>query len=188
MSAVCQSLFLAFLFAAPCPVEAAGDDTHPAIKEFNERVQDYVDLRKKIEGGLPSLSKKEEDPAEIIEHEKGIAAGLRSARAKAARGSIFVPSVQPVLVTTIKEQLGSTARAMIMGDGNPRSAKSPAKVELKVNGTYPSAAPLSTVPPSVLAKLPALPKGLEFRFVGRHLILYDAKANLIVDYITDAIR
>jgi hypothetical protein len=186
MSGVCQSLFLAFLFAAPCP--AAGDDPHPAIKEFTDRVQGYADLRKKIEGRLPSLSKKEEDPAQIIEHEKSIAAGLRAGRAKAARGDVFIPSVQPILVKMIKEELGPTARAMIMGDGNPRSSASPAKVNLKVNAQYPSSAPLSTVPPSVLLKLPALPKGLEYRFVGRHLILYDAKANLIVDILMDAIR
>jgi hypothetical protein len=186
MSPVCQSLFLAFLFAAPCPA-VAGDDPHPAVKEFMTRVQDYADLRKKIEGDLPSLSKKEEDPAEIIEHEKKIAAGIRAARAKAVRGSVFIPAVQPILLKMIKDELGPTARKMILGDGNPRSSESPAKVDLKVNAMYPSAAPLSTVPPSVLLKLPALPKGVEYRFVGRTLILYDGKANLIIDILPNAI-
>jgi hypothetical protein len=188
MSVVCQSLFLAFLFAAPCPAAAAEDNTHPAIKEFNERVQAYDALRKKIEGDLPKLSKKEEDPAEIIEHEKKIAAGLRVARAKAVRGDIFIPGVQPLLVKMIQEELGPTARKMILGDGNPKSGASPAKVIVKVNAEYPSSAPLSTVPPSMLLKLPALPKGVEYRFVGRDLILYDAKANLIIDILPNAVR
>ncbi len=162
------------------------------IEEFNELVEQYVDLRKKTEESLPPLGKKEEDPAEIIEHEKAVAAGIRAQRAKAQRGDIFTPRVRAFLVKQIEQALkskdGQTARAMILGEGNPRSPASPARVDLRVNGAYPSAAPLSTVPPSVLLALPTLPKGLEFRFVGRHLILYDVKANLIVDILQDVIR
>jgi hypothetical protein len=76
---------------------------------------------------------------------------------------------------------------MILGEGNPRSPESPAKVTLAVNAPYPSAAPLSTVPPSLLLKLPPLPDALEYRFVGRNLILWDTKANLIVDILPDVI-
>ena len=47
---------------------------------------------------------------------------------------------------------------------------------LKVNQPYPKAEPLSTVPPDVLKALPVLPEDLEYRFVGKHLILYDARA------------
>jgi hypothetical protein len=46
---------------------------------------------------------------------------------------------------------------------------------------------LSLVPPALLLKLPQLPKELDYRFVGRHLILRDATANIIVDYILDAV-
>ena len=38
---------------------------------------------------------------------------------------------------------------------------------LKVNGRYPDAVPLSTVPPQVLKGLPNLPEELQYRFVGR---------------------
>jgi len=77
---------------------------------------------------------------------------------------------------------------MILGEGNPKNAESPARVDLVVNGKYPPNAPLSTVPPSVLLSLPKLPQGMEYRFVGRHLILFDSKANLIVDVLRNAIR
>jgi len=33
-----------------------------------------------------------------------------------------------------------------------------------------------------------LPKDVEYRFVGRHLMLRDVDANIIVDYIFNAIR
>ena len=60
-------------------------------------------------------------------------------------------------------------------------------MKFKVNGPYPDEEPLSTVPPNVLASLPELPEDIEYRFVGKHLILRDARANLIIDYIANAI-
>ena len=35
--------------------------------------------------------------------------------------------------------------------------------------------------------LPQLPENLQYRFVGKHLILYDVRGNLIVDYMLNAI-
>jgi hypothetical protein len=43
------------------------------------------------------------------------------------------------------------------------------------------------VPPNVLQALPKLPLDIEYRFVGKHLILRDARANLIIDYMLNAI-
>lgn len=48
--------------------------------------------------------------------------------------------------------------------------------EHRINGRYPGRLPLSTVPPNVLAALPRLPDDLQYRFVGRHLVLLDAGA------------
>ena len=45
-----------------------------------------------------------------------------------------------------------------------------------------------TVPPNILAALPRLPEDLEFRFVNRHMILLDVHANIIVDYVVNAIQ
>ena len=55
---------------------------------------------------------------------------------------------------------------------------------LRVNGSYPSDVPLSTVPPRMLEALPRLPEELEYRFVDRQLILFDNHAQIIVDYMT----
>ena len=56
---------------------------------------------------------------------------------------------------------------------------------LQVNANYPDGLPLQSMPPSLLLNLPRLPKELEYRFVGRELILRDTQANLIVDVIPD---
>jgi hypothetical protein len=59
---------------------------------------------------------------------------------------------------------------------------------LKVNARYPADAPLPTVPPNLLANLPQLPEDLEYRIIGRDLILRDVHANLIVDFARRIIR
>ncbi len=46
---------------------------------------------------------------------------------------------------------------------------------------------MATMPPSLLAVLPRLPKELEYRIIGRFLVLRDVDAALIVDYIPDLI-
>ena len=43
------------------------------------------------------------------------------------------------------------------------------------------------VPPGLLLTLPELPKGLEYRFVGRDLILLDTEPGLIVDFIPEVL-
>jgi len=63
----------------------------------------------------------------------------------------------------------------------------PVVLPLKVNRAYPEGVPLETTPPSLLAKLPELPAELEYRVVGHALVLRDATANLIVDFLPDVI-
>ncbi len=46
---------------------------------------------------------------------------------------------------------------------------------------------MATMPPSLLAALPELPKELEYRIVGNYLVLRDVDAALILDYIPAAV-
>ena len=43
------------------------------------------------------------------------------------------------------------------------------------------------MPPDVLLALPTLPKDVEYRFAGKHLLLFDSKANIIIDFMLNAI-
>ena len=63
----------------------------------------------------------------------------------------------------------------------------PVNARLHVNESYPEAMPLQTTPPSLLLNLPKLPPELEYRVVGRELVLRDVKANLVVDFIPNAL-
>jgi hypothetical protein len=42
------------------------------------------------------------------------------------------------------------------------------------------------MPPDILKALPKLDESLEFRFIGRHLILLDTPSHLILDVVDNA--
>jgi hypothetical protein len=75
---------------------------------------------------------------------------------------------------------GKTARTTVL-------ESSPKPIPCTINSAYPSTEPVSTVPPDLLMKLPELPDNLEYRFVQEKLILRDAKANMIVDCLPNAL-
>jgi hypothetical protein len=62
----------------------------------------------------------------------------------------------------------------------------PVQGQLRVNAPYPSV-PLQSTPPSLLLNLPPLPSEVDYRLVGRALVLRDVQANLIVDFVPNAI-
>ena len=161
------------------------------FKEFSDRVKQYVDLQKKLEGELPHLSDKA-DATAIAAHKKALTDSMREARANAAPGDIFLPKVQPLFKRIIKANLhGPNGRAIghAIHTGNPKEEEGkPSKITVRVNAPYPADEPLSNVPPELLLNLPTLPDSVTYRFVGRDLILRDSKTALIVDFIREATR
>jgi hypothetical protein len=65
---------------------------------------------------------------------------------------------------------------------------SPLEFDVDVNDTYSKERPLATMPPNILLTLPDLPRDIEYRFVGRRLILRDVRANIIIDEIPRALE
>ena len=155
------------------------------MAEFTKRVDEYVALHKKVEGALPALPT-EATPKAIDTHQRAFAAGLAKARATARPGDLFTPPMQDA-VRRLMGQLfkDSAARRQLRDsvmDDNPAG-----RVKLAVNARYPDEVPLSTMPPDVLKNLPRLPKEVEYRFVGEHLILLDPDAHIVVDFMPRAL-
>ena len=128
--------------------------------------------------------KKVDDPAKIQASQKALATAIRSERAGAKQGDIFTPEIAERLRRLIYPEVTGTkgvkTKEVIKEDAPPA-------VVLKVNAPYTADA-LPTVPPNILANLPQLPEDLEYRIVGRDLILRDVHANLIVDFIPRIMR
>lgn len=168
-------------------IKAAGTNPDAGlIADFKTRVDDYVKLRSKAEGKAPTELEAKSKPAEIVVAEKSLGQKVREARPEAKRGEFFTPATEAMFRRLLKAPLkgpeGAENKAIIKDDAPPAK-----DVLFKVNAEYPKDVPLSTVPPDVLLSLPALPEDVQYRFAGKHLLLYDAKANLIIDYMLNAI-
>ena len=152
------------------------------FKPFSEAVQKYLAMRASADQNVPAL-KETGDPAKISGREKALGVTIGEARADAKQGDIFVPSVVPEFTRLVREDFAKRTPA----DRTAVLEEVPLKVPPKINEPYPTELPLATVPPTLLQKLPTLPPELEYRFLGRYLILRDIKANLIVDFIPDIV-
>jgi hypothetical protein len=156
------------------------------LQDFQRRIDAYIKLRNRADNGAPPL-KETADPAKIREAQTELAKRIRESRATAKRGDIFTPGVEKLfrrlLAPELKGPDAAETKKAIKDD-----APAPGAVPFKVNAQYPEKQPLPTVPPDLLARLPKLPEELEFRVVEKHLILRDVDANLIVDYMANAIR
>jgi hypothetical protein len=180
----CVLLASLFLISS-CAWDTEATPAQDASKEFQHAIEKYIAIQKKAVGTVPPIGKEVSDPALIAKHQHQIAEAIRTLRPNAKAGEIFTPGVRQWISSTLKQKVhgkdGAEAKSAILDEGNPKNPESPKPVNLAVNATYPTTAPLSTMPPSVLMALPTLPKGLEYRFVGKTLILRDTEANLIVD-------
>jgi hypothetical protein len=153
-----------------------------AVNAFNKRLQAYLELRKKAESGMPALGETDE-PAKITAHEKTLGAAMEKLRATAKPGEIFGVDMTPLILEIVRadwKKRPAVDRAAIM-------AEMPKPFLPKVNMRYPVGQPLMTFPPNLLKQLHQLPDDLEYRFVGRDLILRDVKANIVVDVIRHAL-
>ena len=84
---------------------------------------------------------------------------------------------------------GGTCRRNERRDvGRHHGRQHPGEFSNEINGTYPDEKPFSTVPGTILAALPVLPDDVQSRFLGRHLVLLNVRANVILDRIPYAIR
>jgi hypothetical protein len=168
---------------------AAAAGEHPQVNpdrrlltDFKRRVGEYIEVRKKAEAQVPPLKKTTKDPAEIRLAQEALAQRIRALRANAKHGDIFTVEISGYFRRLLRPTVTDKTTKQTIFDDNPGNIP-----YLKVNAVYPDDKPLSTVPPDVLMTLPVLPDDIEYRFVGKHMILRDARANLIIDYIPDVI-
>jgi hypothetical protein len=156
-------------------------DTGP-FKLFSEAVQRYLAVRAAADQKVPALEETD-DPAIISAREQALGVAIAGARANAKQGDIFVAAAVPEFTRLVRDDFARRTpvdRVAVLEEV-PRQTPS------AVNEPYPTEMPLATVPPRLLLKLPTLPPELEYRFLGRDLILRDIRANLIVDFIPDIV-
>lgn len=154
-----------------------------AVAAFGASVEKYVKLRERSEEKLPKLSK-DSTPEQIEAHKTAFEKAVRAARAGAKQSDVFSPEIADYIRATIRTEFRGSERKELREDIMEADTKG---VPLRVNYPYPETKELTQIPPTLLLKLPQLPKQLKYRFVGRHMLLVDRENGLIVDYMLDAL-
>ena len=137
---------------------------------------------------------------ELSAHQRALTQAIVTYRKGKKRGNIFKSDVEAAIRRTLEREFTGPDGPALMKEirsGNPKVEGNPRpqdptretlpRVTLAVNAVYPDAAPFSSVPPTLLLKLPVLPEEVRYRFVGRAFILRDTEANVILDFIPDVV-
>jgi len=173
--------------APPQPKAANGISVNQdslTIQDFSKRVDEYVKLRKRMEAGL-SVPKSKSSAADLKQYQAALAQKISAERSQVKPGDIFTPAVSRLFIKLIATPFesgdGSKIRASLR-HAEPVRGLSPA-----INQQYPQTVALQSTPPTLLSDLPKLPAEIEYRIVGRELILLDTAAGLVVDLLPDAL-
>lgn len=164
------------------PVAVSARDAE-AVAAFDKGVKDYVSLREGLEDKMPKLST-QSTPEQIEAHLKAFQEIVRKARAGAKPGSLFTPAIARYIRAAIRSEF----KGKDLQEWRQTVMEAETKgVPLKVNYPYPEDKELLEMPPTLLLKLPKLPKQVKYRFVNRNMLLVDRENGLIVDYMRNAL-
>ena len=145
---------------------------------FEKRAADYADLCQKLERTIPALPDKA-TPEQMEAHQRAMAAMIQKERANAKAGEFFTPDtvalLQRILGATLSGAGGKANKESLM-DENPGPLPN-----VGVNDRYPDGIPITTMPTDLLDQLPKLPEKMEYRFLGKRLVLVDSCAAIVVD-------
>jgi len=171
------AVFLLLLVGAARNSAAADPPpTPPAFRDFTQRVQEYLKLQKAV----PRL-RTTKNTKEITDRRHALALNIKEKRSDAKPGDLFTPEVT--------EELRGVIRSVFQGPNAANVRKTVRQpepldgVHLAVNADYPERLPWTTVPPTLLRRLPQLPDGVAYRIIGHNFVLEDTEARLIVDFI-----
>lgn len=182
--AVCS---LCALFVADVSRGQEALETENALQQLEARVAGYVDLRTRAAASVPKIEVLS-DLGRIQAQIEALADAIRGARRAAQLGDLFTADVRLVVRLEIRDALAA-ARISVedltaaIDEGTDPGADVPLVL---VNEPYPWGFG-SVVPPVLLDALPALPVELQYRFIGRDLVLVDVEADLVVDILPNAL-
>ncbi len=179
------TVVLPLLAPAPtrdCQFGRAGDPVadQEALVRFEAALNDYMDLHRRFERGWSPFWFIA-DPEQVEGAAAEFRRVLRDARPQATRGAFFVPDVAEVLRFRIaralrESDLDAAALALFSEDSEASGWWTPVVNE---------AAPFGTVGAfgRMFEQLPPVPFELEYRLIGRDLVLVDLDANMVLDVL-----
>lgn len=180
---LCVGIAISGASSPHAQVVIAVPDEAAAIKQFETAIADYMALRRRLANEIPNPVPNSSS-VQLNDASDALAGAIQRSRRNAGVGDLFVAPVTPVFKRTVDDvvRVANLTAVLAAIDDEEPTVRAP-----KIHLRFPGAAQMATMPQSLLAVLPRLPKGLEYRIIGRCLVLRDIDAALIVDYIPDLI-
>jgi hypothetical protein len=170
----------------PAAAGALGqEDRGSALVRFQQAVDAYMELHERVERALPPL-RVTPDMEQIAAATAAMAEGMRAARPAPVEGEIFNAEIAAILRQTLPALVPRAERdrdVLLFGDDEEER---PTLWRPLIHDEFDWTEGTS-MSPLVLMALPPLPEELQFRFVGRDLVIVDLHSNLIVDVLPDVL-
>ena len=177
------------LLSAPAPSAArqlpsVSASDQKSLSDFSKKAKDYVSKEHML---AQDKMKPTSDVAKLQDQRRQLRNAVQQARANARQGDFFTAETAEIFRKILVDLLNGPDGKKIKISLSHAEPGAPA--QFKVNGEFPNqnGQPIQSVPPTVLKVLPSLPKGLEYCIAGKTLALRDSAANIVVDYLPNAL-
>src|SRR5688572_27414819 len=170
-------LFTTATIFATAAITAASLRANGAVDQFNGRIAAYIGLHQRLELSTPPL-RVTSNAGEIYEAVEAMASAVRAARPDAKAGDIFTPEVAIEFRRRLEDGIrarGYDAAEIVawIAEENSEDDEDTLGGDIPLAVNEPLGCALAMTPPFVFNVLPALSGELQYRFVGRHLVLFD---------------
>lgn len=160
----------------------AGADA-AAFDAFHKAVLDYLSLERRLRSETPAFEVTP-DVRKINNASDVLALAIQRARPRAKQGDFFDAAAARAVAARLRQALeGRDVVQLLAAINDEPTLKGPPRVYMR----FPAASSMATMPTHLIDVLPKLPDELEFRFIGRYLVLRDRDAALILDYVAEAL-
>src|SRR5476649_141353 len=173
----------------PAIVPAQPDST---LEPLKTALQAYVDLTQPLrkvaaqEGEkVPGKAVADAGAEESVRaRQSSLAESLSTKlRPNAKQGDLVAPPMAAAIRAVINKAMSTPKRDLILDELAEQNEAPAGETTLTVNQHLDA----PRVPPRLMEVLPPLPKQLEYDFIGRVLVLRDVDADVMIDYVPDAL-
>jgi hypothetical protein len=163
--------------------QAASATDALACDDFSRAVDHYASTRTRVQSEVPPL-RVTSNVAEIRDRSNALAFAIQRARGNARQGEFFDSRCGGAIRQRLAQALDGVDVPEFLEalKDEPADRRAP-----QIHMRYPVAASMATMPANLLNVLPELPPIVEYRFIGRTLVLRDVDAALILDYFVEAV-
>jgi hypothetical protein len=157
-----------------CPVLLAAQQEE---ESFGRAIAVYMEVHRRAAAEVPSVTADTPETVQMIE--LALARRIQAGRPNARAGDILGPFAERIRNLVQEDVTGPQGSRMLSSirETNVYGAR------VRVNHRHPAGLPRVTMPGPMLTRLPTVPADLDYRFLGRSLLLIDTRAGLIVDVL-----